>query len=222
MSVFALDDSLYFPPVNLADPDGLIALGGDLSPERLLMAYRSGIFPWFDTPPVLWWSPDPRFVLFPAEFRRSKSLKSALRKNTFEFTVNKVFEQVIGYCQKVLRPGQAGTWITDNMKSAYQELHRLGFAHSAEVWKQGRLVGGLYGVRIGKVFFGESMFSLESQASRIAMACYMAVLQNEGVQLIDCQVYSEYLESMGARMIPRESFLRFLEQDSSKDNVMVR
>jgi leucyl/phenylalanyl-tRNA--protein transferase len=213
MSVFALDDSLYFPPVNLADPDGLIALGGDLSPERLLLAYRSGIFPWFDSPPVLWWSPDPRFVLFPAEFRRSKSLKSTLRKNTFEFTVNKAFDQVIGYCQKVPRSGQDGTWITDDMKSAYLELHRLGFAYSAEVWNQGRLVGGLYGVKIGKVFFGESMFSLESQASRIAMANYMDELQDEGIQLIDCQVYSDYLESMGARMIPRESFLKFLVQD---------
>lgn len=212
MAIFALSDELYFPPVHLAEKDGLLAIGGDLSPKRLLLAYASGIFPWYETPPILWWSPDPRFVLFPDEFRRSKTVRSLLNKNAFQFTMNTAFEAVIRYCQQVKRSNQDGTWITEEIVAAYNTLHRQGYAHSAEVWKEGVLVGGLYGIRLGRVFFGESMFSLVSNASRYAFARYTAHLKNEQVALIDCQIYSEYLESMGARMIDGKIFEALLKQ----------
>lgn len=212
MPIFALDDSLYFPPVHLAEGSGLLAIGGNLSPERLILAYRSGIFPWYDHPPVLWWCPNPRFVLFPNEFKISKSLKSLLNKNAFIFTINNAFEQVIDYCKNIPRAGQDGTWITPEVKAAYTKMHELGHAHSAEVWRSGKLVGGLYGIKIGKVFFGESMFSLVSNASRYAFAMYIEALKNEHIQLIDCQIHSEYLESMGARMIAGNEFDELLEK----------
>ncbi|MBL7746951.1 MAG: leucyl/phenylalanyl-tRNA--protein transferase [Chitinophagaceae bacterium] len=212
MPLFALDKNLVFPPVHLAEPDGLLAIGGDLSPERLLLAYRSGIFPWYEESPVLWWCPDPRFVLFPEELKISKSIRPLLNRDEFAFTINKAFAQVINACKVTERPGQESTWITNEVEKAYIKLHQLGHAHSAEVWKNNELVGGLYGIRIGKVFFGESMFSKLSNASRFAFIRYVQQLQKEGVELIDCQVHTEYLESMGARMIDRSVFSGLLEK----------
>jgi len=211
MAIFALDKELVFPPVHLSEPDGLLAMGGDLSVERLLLAYQSGIFPWYGGEHILWWSPDPRFVLFPGELKVSKNIKPLLKRNEFDFTVNKAFKQVIHNCKETKRSGQEGTWITDEVEKAYCSLHELGFAHSAEVWKDHELVGGLYGIRLGKVFFGESMFSKRSNASRFAFTRYMQLLKEEGILLIDCQVYTEYLESFGARMIPRKEFILLLQ-----------
>jgi leucyl/phenylalanyl-tRNA---protein transferase len=207
MALFALDKELIFPPVHLAGPDGLLAIGGDLSPERLLLAYRNGIFPWYEGEHILWWCPDPRFVLFPGDLKISKSIKPLLKRNEFEFTTNKAFKQVIHFCKETKRPGQQGTWITDEVEKAYCRLHEPGYAHSAEVWKEGELVGGLYGIKLGKVFFGESMFSKKSNASRFAFVYYVQQLKEEGIELIDCQVYTEYLESFGARMISRKEFI---------------
>lgn len=212
MPLFALDNEIVFPPVHLAEPDGLLAMGGDLSPERLLLAYKSGIFPWYEGDHILWWCPDPRFVLFPDELRISKSIKPLLKRNDFEFTTDKAFAEVIHHCKKIVRPGQEGTWITDEVEKAYIKMHELGYAHSAEVWKDGELAGGLYGIRLGKVFFGESMFSKQSNASRYAFIKYVQQLKEEGIQLIDCQVYTEYLESMGATMILRSDFIRLLHE----------
>lgn len=212
MALFALDNELIFPPVHLAEPDGLLAMGGDLSPERLLLAYKSGIFPWYDDDPILWWCPHPRFVLFPGELKISKGVRSLLKKNHFEFTVNKAFQQVIRQCRKIKRQGQDGTWITPEVEKAYCKMHELGYAHSAEVWKDGELAGGLYGIKLGKVFFGESMFSHQSNASRYAFIKYVQLLKEEGIQIIDCQVYTEYLESLGARMIDRDEFARHLKK----------
>ncbi|WP_114793016.1 leucyl/phenylalanyl-tRNA--protein transferase [Niabella yanshanensis] len=211
MAIFALDESIQFPPVHLAEPDGLLAIGGDLSSERLLLAYQSGIFPWYSQPPILWWCPDPRFVLFPKELKISKSLRPLLNRNAFEFTVNKAFKEVISHCKNVDRPGQPGTWIGDEIVEAYCRLHQLGYAHSAEVWQDGNLAGGLYGIRLGKVFFGESMFSLVSNASKYAFTKYVQQLIKEEVQLIDCQVHTEYLESLGAEMIDGSEFQRLLK-----------
>ena len=212
MPLFALDNELVFPPVHLAEPDGLLAMGGDLSSERLLLAYRNGIFPWYEGDTILWWCPHPRFVLFPDELKVSKSIKTLLNKNELKFTTNKAFAQVIHHCKETKRPGQDGTWITNEVEKAYCRLHELGYAHSAEVWKKDELVGGLYGIKLDRVFFGESMFSLKSNASRFAFIKYVQQLKNEGTELIDCQVYTEYLESFGARMIDRENFTSLLQQ----------
>jgi leucyl/phenylalanyl-tRNA--protein transferase len=210
MPLFALDKELIFPPPHLAEPDGLLALGGDLSPQRLLLAYQNGIFPWYEGKDILWWCPDPRFVLFPAKLKIHKSIKPLLKRKEFEFTINKAFPEVIRQCKKIVRPGQDGTWITNEVERAYIKMHELGYAVSAEVWKEGELVGGLYGMRLGKVFFGESMFSKLSHASRYAFISYVEQLKSEGVELIDCQVYTEYLESMGAEMIDRKDFLSLI------------
>lgn len=212
MPIFALDASVAFPPVHLAEPDGLLAIGGDLSAERLLLAYRSGIFPWYSEPPILWWCPNPRFVLFPQELKIAKSLKPLLNRDAFEFTVNKDFNGVITHCKNVPRAGQDGTWISHGIIAAYNRLHKLGYAHSAEVWQNGELAGGLYGIRLGKVFFGESMFSLVSNASKYTFTKYVQHLITEGIQLIDCQVYTEYLESLGARMIDGKEFDKLLKE----------
>lgn len=212
MPIFALDKELVFPPVKLAEPDGLLAMGGDLSPERLLLAYRNGIFPWYEGEHILWWSPHPRFVLFPAELKISKTIQSLIKKDQFTFTTNKAFANVIHHCKKIKRPGQEGTWITDEVEKAYIRLHEMGHAHSAEVWKNEELVGGLYGIRIGKIFFGESMFSKQSNASRYAFTMYVQELIRGGVELIDCQVYTEYLESFGAKMIDRDDFVQLLKK----------
>ena len=175
-----------------------------------MLAYKNGIFPWYEGDIPLWWCPDPRFVLFPDELIISKSMKKLLKRNAFEFTVNKAFEEVIHHCRHVKRQYQDGTWITDEVQKAYIKLHKKGFAHSAETWLDNKLVGGLYGVRLGKVFFGESMFSLVSNASKYAFISYVQQLQQENVQLIDCQVYTEHLESLGARMISRDEFIKLL------------
>jgi len=211
MSIFVLDSKMSFPPTHLASREGLLAIGGDLSPERLLLAYRNGIFPWYEGEDILWWSPDPRFVLFPSEIRISKSVKPLLNRNAFDFTINKAFKEVIGRCKKIYRPGQEGTWITDEVEEAFIRMHKLGYAHSAEVWKNNELVGGVYGLKLGKVYFGESMFSDLSNASRFAFIRYTEYLKQEGVELIDCQVYTEYLESFGAKMIPGKEFKRLLK-----------
>lgn len=211
MPLFALDSKLYFPPARMAEPDGLLAVGGDLSLPRLRLAYRSGIFPWYEGQYILWWCPDPRFVLFPEELRISKSMQQIIKKNTFEFKTNTAFCEVIRNCQQILREGQNGTWITSDVLNSYTALHHEGLAHSAEAWKDGELVGGLYGIRMGNVFFGESMFSKQSNASKFAFISYAQQLISEGVKLIDCQVYTSHLESLGARMIPRDQFLKLLE-----------
>lgn len=210
MHLHMLSDEIWFPPVEEALPDGLLAIGGDLSMERLLLAYRSGIFPWYDDETPLWWSPDPRFVLFPDKLKVSKSMKQLLRKEAYTFTTNKVFEQVIQNCQQAPRTGQDGTWINEDIIAAYTKLHHMGYAHSAEVWQDGELVGGLYGIRMGNMFFGESMFSKQSNASKYAFIKYIQQLQEEGVQLVDCQVYTEHLESLGAEMISRDEFTRMI------------
>jgi len=211
MPLFALDQELIFPPVSLAEPDGLLAVGGDLSIQRLLLAYHNGIFPWYEGKHILWWSPDPRFVLFPEELKVSKSMRQLIRRESFVFTTNKAFDEVIGNCKTIARRGQDGTWITDEVKEAYGRLHRDGYAHSAETWFNGELVGGLYGVRLGRVFFGESMFSKASNASKYAFICYVEQLRTEGVELIDCQVYTEHLESMGAHMVARAEFIERIQ-----------
>ena len=208
MSIYLLDEDLWFPPVEEALEDGLLAIGGDLGTERLLLAYRSGIFPWFseDEPPM-WWSPDPRFVLFPEELKISKSMRQVLRSGTFEFRVNTAFREVIRHCRTTPRPGQGGTWIGDDIAAAYTQLHDLGYAHSAEAWHNGTLVGGLYGVWLGGVFFGESMFSHRTNASKYAFIRWVEWLKERQVQLIDCQVYTPHLESLGATMITRQDFI---------------
>src|SRR5580698_3771793 len=212
MSLFALNNELIFPPVHLAEPDGLLAFGGDLSTERLLLAYQNGIFPWYEGEHILWWSPDPRFVLFPEELKVSKSMQQLFKKNAFEFTINKAFTEVINNCKTISRRGQESTWITEEIKNAYTNLHKLGYAHSAEAWLNNELVGGLYGIRLGKVFFGESMFSKVSNASKFAFIKYVYALTLEDIKLIDCQVYTEHLESLGARMIEREIFIELLKE----------
>lgn len=207
-----LTKELFFPDVDEADRHGLLAVGGDLSVERLLLAYRNGIFPWFDEDePILWWSPDPRMVLLFGNLVVSKSMRSILRKKVFEITFNKDFEGVISNCQKIERKGQKGTWLSDDMKSAYLELHRLGHAKSVEAWQDGELVGGLYGMDLGNVFCGESMFSKVSNASKAAFITLAQKLRAENYRLIDCQVHNDHLESLGCTEIPRSLFIRALK-----------
>lgn len=204
-----LNEDIEFPNVNEATQDGLLAIGGDLNPERLILAYKSGIFPWFDNDKfIMWWSPDPRFVLFPDKIKVSKSMKQILKKGEFKVTKNKAFSKVIKECSRVKRPGQSGTWITDKMIEAYSRLFELGFAKSVEVWKDDKLVGGLYGVDVGKnIFCGESMFSLVNNASKVG---FITFVQNSHYKLIDCQVYTKHLESLGAEEIPRNDFINLL------------
>ncbi len=211
MPVFYLTDKFGFPHPSLADPDGLLAVGGDLSTERLLLAYRMGIFPWFDEgSPILWWSPDPRLILIPSEVKVSRSLKGVIKKGIFNITFDKVFEQVIKGCAHVMRPNNQGTWITSEMITAYTRLHKEGYAHSVETWFDGRLVGGLYGVSLGRAFFGESMFSLMSNASKVALVALCHRLVKLKFRFIDCQVVTRHLISMGAKTIPRKDFLVML------------
>ncbi len=213
-------DYLWFPPADeaLDEPDGLLALGGDLAPPRLLYAYQHGIFPWFsDDQPILWWSPDPRCALFPEEIHIARSLKRSLNQERFRITSDQAFRRVIHLCGST-RP--EGTWITDDMESAYSQLHRQGHAHSIEAWNsRGELVGGLYGLAIGRCFFGESMFSLEINASRVILVYLCAQLRRWGYRIIDCQVESGHLLRMGARTIPRTEFLTILKNnvDQSPD-----
>jgi len=201
-----------FPPLEsaLAEPNGLLAAGGDLSPERLIAAYRRGIFPWYsDGEPILWWSPDPRMVLVPGDIRVTRSLDKVLRNRPYEVRFDSDFAKVMAACAGP-RPGAGGTWITQPMQAAYRALHELGYAHSVETWMEGRLAGGLYGVALGRVFYGESMFSWRSDASKIALVALARRLQTEQFGLIDCQMVTEHLASLGARPIPRVRFSRLL------------
>ncbi|RYE30233.1 MAG: leucyl/phenylalanyl-tRNA--protein transferase [Sphingobacteriaceae bacterium] len=206
--IFQLDERLIFPDPGLAEPDGLLAIGGDLTSERLILAYKNGIFPWYSyNEPILWYSPHQRFVLFPQELKVSKSMRQILRSDKFEVTFDQDFEAVIHACANVPREGQSGTWITQEMENAYLKLHQQGKAHSVEVWQNNVLVGGLYGVELTRIFCGESMFSKVSNASKAAL---IALCQQKNYELIDCQMYTEHLESLGAKMISREEFERFL------------
>ena len=204
-----LTSKIEFPDVSEASFEGLLAIGGDLSSERLIYAYSNGIFPWFDDEePLLWWSPDPRFVLFPEELKISKSMKQILKKNEFKVTVNKDFKTVIEECALAKREGQNGTWITEKMIEAYLKLHQLGYAKSVEVWQNHKLIGGLYGVDLGNnIFCGESMFTKVSNASKVG---FITFVQESNYKLIDCQVYTKHLESLDAKNIPRTKFLKFL------------
>ncbi len=203
-----------FPPVEQANEDGLLAIGGELSVKRLLDAYNHGIFPWYDdSQPVIWWSPDPRMVLFPEKLKVSSSMKQLLKKKEFEVSFDENFEEVISNCAKIKREGQRGTWITQEMIDAYSELHNLGYARSVEVWQGCKLVGGLYGIYLKekKIFCGESMFALVSNASKFGFIKLVEKLKFEGLRLIDCQVYTKHLESLGAEEIPRNEFLKYLK-----------
>ncbi|MGB4843343.1 MAG: leucyl/phenylalanyl-tRNA--protein transferase [Ferruginibacter sp.] len=213
--MFILSNDLYFPPLDMADEDGLLAIGGDLSTERLLLAYKSGIFPWYnEDEPIYWWSPHPRFVLYPAEIKITNSMKTVLHNGRFRFTINRAFTEVIQNCKTVTRKGQDGTWISPAMQKAYTILHKLGYAHSAETWRDGKLVGGLYGIRLGNIFFGESMFNTENNASKFAFINYVQQLHKENVKLIDCQLHTNHLESLGARMIDRKLFAEILAAET--------
>ncbi|MGJ8715023.1 MAG: leucyl/phenylalanyl-tRNA--protein transferase [Maribacter stanieri] len=210
--MYFLTDELVFPPVDSANVEGLLAVGGDLSPERLLLAYQSGIFPWFDNDSIiLWWSPDPRMILYPNEINISKSMRKVIRDNKFTLTVNTCFKEVLEHCSSVPRAGQDGTWITEEMKNAYIELHKRGIAISYEVWEKDKLVGGLYGVDLGHIFCGESMFSLTSNASKFAFIKLAQELQAKEYNIIDCQLHTDHLESMGAKEISRKEFVKFLK-----------
>jgi leucyl/phenylalanyl-tRNA---protein transferase len=211
--MYELTQKLWFPPVEEATVDGLVALGGDLSIERLLLAYRSGIFPWYDGDVPLWWCPDPRFVLFPNELKISKSMQQVMRKQSFDFVFNQHFEQVMRQCMQIKREHEDGTWINEELIKSFVQLHKQGMAICAEAWQNGELVGGLYGMRLGNVFFGESMFAHVSNASKFAFILLVQQLQQQGVVLIDCQVYTEHLESLGARMIVRKDFLDILKRE---------
>ena len=212
MPIFELSADVIFPPPHLAGPDGLLAFGGDLSAKRLLLAYSLGIFPWFsENSPILWWSPDPRLVIFPQEFHVSKSLRKVIRQDRFRITFDRAFDEVIRLCACNTRKGRESTWITADMIDAYCELHEVGHAHSVECWKGSDLVGGVYGVSLGALFFGESMFSLESNASKVALFQLMQGVGGLEFLLIDCQVRSEHVLSLGAREIPRERFLSMVQ-----------
>ena len=209
--MYRLTDALLFPSPEQASAEGIVAVGGDLQPERVMLAYRKGIFPWFESDDfLLWWSPDPRMVLFPDQLKISKSMRTVLRKKRFEVTFNKSFDQVVEACAKVKRFGQNGTWITPGLMEVYSTLHTQGHAHSVEVWEEGSLVGGLYGIDLGTVFCGESMFSKSSNASKVALIFLVKELKKNKYELIDCQVPTQHLASMGAEPISRTKFLTFL------------
>lgn len=211
MPVFRLSERIEFPPAHLSRQDGLLAVGGDLAPERLLMAYSMGIFPWFNwDEPILWWSPDPRLVLFPEEIRISRSLSKFMRKKMFTVTLDTAFDRVIRACAEIRLDQGEGTWITDKMLEAYTKLHRAGFAHSVETWDGDELVGGLYGVSLGRSFFGESMFAVRDNASKVALVTLNRALLEREFIMIDCQVKTDHLIRFGAREIDRNEFLDHL------------
>jgi len=213
MPIFLLSDEIKFPQPHLAREDGLLAVGGDLSQDRLLLAYKMGIFPWYsDSEPILWWSPDPRFVLYPDDIKISKTLKKIIEKDIFHITIDQAFSQVITSCARIRLQNNEGTWIDKDMIKAYCKLHESGFAHSVEAWHEGELAGGLYGVSLGRCFFGESMFTRISNASNVAFVFLVEYLKSLSFDMIDCQVFSEHLVRFGAKEIPREQFLRELEQ----------
>ena len=213
--MYLISDVLYFPSVSEATSEGILAVGGDLSSERLILAYKSGIFPWFNPrEPILWWSPSVRMVLFFEDLIVSKSMRNILNRNVFKVTFNQDFKAVISNCRSIKRDGQNGTWISDEMIEAYCNLHKLGIAKSVEVWQNEELVGGLYGVDLGNVFCGESMFSKVSNASKVAFISLANKLKNDNYKVLDCQVYNEHLESLGCKEIDREDFMKILNEDS--------
>lgn len=213
MPIFALTDEIIFPPPQWANEQGILAIGGDLQPERLLLAYEKGIFPWYsEDEPIIWWSPDPRFVLRSSNLKVSKSMKQVLRSEKFQITFDQNFSDVIQNCQQIKRKGQPGTWITNPMYEAYIKLHELGYAHSVEVWENAELVGGLYGISLGRAFFGESMFSKVSNASKTGFIHLVNTLKRHHFELIDCQVYTQHLARFGAEEIHRSDFLAELEE----------
>lgn len=227
MPIYLLSDhDISFPPPHLATPEGILAIGGDLSSTRLIAAYTQGIFPWFNPgEPILWWSPDPRFVLYPSELRISKSMRPYFNQQKFKVTFDQDFRQVISACQQRMaeskrRQRSSGTWITEEMQQAYYQLHELGYAHSVEVWQDNSLVGGLYGLALGKIFFGESMFTTVNNASKFGFISLVKALQKQNFALIDCQQETRHLASLGARAIPREDFLLLLKQHIKEDNVV--
>jgi len=208
MPVYQLSDDLIFPSPYLASKEGLLAIGGDLSPKRLLLAYSNGIFPWYsEGEPILWWSPDPRLVLYPAELNVSRSLKKVLKQDIFKVTLDRAFQDVIAECARVRQENHEGTWIVDDMVQAYCRLHESGFAHSFEVWHDNRLAGGLYGVSLGKCFFGESMFTRITNASKVAMVALVEHLQQLNFDFIDCQITTAHLTRFGAREVSRANYL---------------
>jgi leucyl/phenylalanyl-tRNA--protein transferase len=212
MPIFRLDHRMTFPPVEYAE-DGLLAVGGDLRPERLLLAYRSGVFPWYsEGQPILWHSPDPRMVLVAADLKVPRSLRKTIRKQPYRVTLDTAFAKVVGACASIERPGQSGTWITLEMQAAYRELHRRGFAHSVEAWEGRRLAGGLYGVSLGAAFFGESMFALAPDASKVAFVRLVEHLVRWGIGLVDCQVHTDHLARFGAVEWPRKRYLAALKK----------
>ena len=209
--MYHLSKNLFFPPVSEANADGILAIGGDLSPERLQLAYSSGIFPWFEEDqPIIWWSPNPRMVLFLEDLVVSKSMRNILNRNIFKVTFNQDFRAVIAHCQQVKRDGQTGTWITNDMIEAYCKLHELGIAKSVEVWQDDQLVGGLYGVDLGHIFCGESMFAKVTDASKVAFYHLCQQAEKNDIKLIDCQVYNDHLASLGASEISREEYFEIL------------
>ena len=211
MPIFQLNEQPVFPPTHLAEPSGLLAIGGDLAPQRLVQAYAQGIFPWFNEgDPILWHAPPERMVLQPADLRINRSTRKALKSGVFAVSMDSAFGAVIEACAAIPRPGQHGTWITDDMADAYERLHRMGLAHSVETWRDGELVGGLYGVSLGAAFFGESMFSLAPNASKVAFVTLVQQLQRWEFTLIDCQVHTPLLESFGALEVPRLAFEELL------------
>ena len=209
--MYFITKELYFPPIEETSPEGVLAVGGDLSPERLLLAYKNGIFPWFDdNDPILWWCPSERMVLFPEEFKPSKSMRNVINKGIFKVTFNQCFREVMINCQQIYRPDQYGTWITDEMIDSYTYLHEIGKAMSVEVWLEEELVGGLYGVDMNPIFCGESMFSHVSNASKVAFIALVAYLKKNKYKLLDCQIYNDHLASLGCYEIPREDFMMIL------------
>ena len=214
--MYFLTEDLFFPPISETNADGILAVGGDLSSERLTLAYKSGIFPWFnEDEPLIWWSPNPRMVLFLEELVISKSMRNILKKDVFKVTFNQDFRDVISNCQRIKRQGQSGTWITNDMIEAYCKLHELGIAKSVEVWQNEKLVGGLYGIDLGTVFCGESMFSKVSNASKVAFIALVNHLKEANYKLLDCQVYNEHLESLGCREIERVDFMKILKSNAT-------
>jgi leucyl/phenylalanyl-tRNA--protein transferase len=208
-----LGDELIFPSAEYTTPRGIVAIGGDLSPDRLMLAYKSGIFPWYnENDPIIWWSLNPRMVLFPEKLKVSKSMRSLFNKGIYRVTYNQEFSRVINSCRVTYREGQMGTWITEDMMKAYIELNKLGYAHSVEVWEGKSLIGGLYGVRFGNVFSGESMFSHKSNASKFGFISFVQKEKENGLKLIDCQQESDHLRSMGAETITRSDYLNLLEK----------
>lgn len=213
MTVYRLTRKLAFPPPELADDDGLLAVGGDLSVNRLVLAYSMGIFPWYsDDTPILWWSPDPRPVIFPKMLKVPHTLRQTMKKGIFRITTNAAFEDVIRNCSTISRKGQDGTWINDDMINAYIRLHKAGYAHSVEAWDGDELAGGLYGIILGRVFFGESMFAKKSDASKVAFATYALNLAEKGFELIDCQVNTAHMTRFGAVDISRADFMKHLQK----------